>query len=101
MKKQPLNTLLILVFIIIFINSQNRIKHFLNLFSSYEGSCVSKNIDLRGHLCIRLMNDDEIEHNVTNTNLYKSIDTGDYIIKKLWSVNFILIKKNKDTIVFK
>ena len=98
--KQYHKEIISFILVVLIIAYHSKINDCFNLFRSFEGKIISKHMGSREIPCLELNDGDEFNHNITNVKIFTAIDTGDYIIKKRWSLQFTLIKNNKDTIVF-
>ena len=100
MKIRRDNIIFIILIVVLAVCYGDRISRLSDIFIEFDGKIISKEIGGRGTPAIRLNNEDRWV-DFLNSQVYSAIDTGDYIIKKAWSLQFKVIKKNNDTIVFK
>ncbi len=88
------------IIVMVFILNIDKFTVFMESKKSFEGKIIRKELTRKNSQLIYIYeNSKAVFYDIRNINIFKMIDTGDYIIKKKGTIDYLLIKNN-DTIVF-
>jgi hypothetical protein len=89
--------------VLLFLICKPSINRFFTKNNNFAGSIVSKYIDSFNHNAHYFIYKSRLgvrDHIIDNVDVYDSAKVGDYIIKEKGKLNYILIKNNRDTLIF-